>query len=168
MDDENIEFVSKTELKKDSKKIQTFGKKISELSSEEISSFNFPDIILKAIKDCKSIKSNVAKKRQVQYLGKLLREIDLSEAYLRMDQINSNSQLEVRNNHRVEIWRERLIQDKNALTELIGLCPDIDRQKIRQLIQNTLKERKASNPPKYYRQLFKYIKEHIMIIKDLH
>tara|TARA_B100001059_G_C17354855_1_gene342338 strand:- start:288 stop:545 length:258 start_codon:yes stop_codon:yes gene_type:complete len=85
-----------------------------------------------------------------------------------MDQINSNSQLEVRNNHRVEIWRERLIQDKNALTELIGLCPDIDRQKIRQLIQNTLKERKASNPPKYYRQLFKYIKEHIMIIKDLH
>ena len=99
MDEENKEFVSKTELKKDSKKIQAFGKKISELSSEEISSFKFPDTILKAIKDCKSIKSNVAKKRQVQYLGKLLREIDLSEAYLQMDQINSNSQLEVRNNH---------------------------------------------------------------------
>ena len=99
MDDENIEFVSKTELKKDSKKIQAFGKKISELSSEEIISFNFPDIILKAIKDCKSITSNVAKKRQMQYLGKLLREIDLSEAYLRMDQINNNSQFEVRNNH---------------------------------------------------------------------
>ena len=162
MDEENKEFVSKTELKKDSKKIQAFGKKISELSSEEISSFNFPNTILKAIKDCKSIKSNVAKKRQVQYLGKLLREIDLSEAYLQMNQINSNSQLEERNNHKAEIWRERLIQDKNALTELIRLCPDVDRQKIRQLIQNTLKETKASNPPKYYRQLFKYIKEHII------
>ena len=162
MDEENKEFVSKTELKKDSKKIQAFGKKISELSSEEISSFKFPDTILKAIKDCKSIKSNVAKKRQAQYLGKLLREIDLSEAYLRMDQINSNSQLEVRNNHKAEIWRESLIQDKNALTELIKLYPDVDRQKIRQLIQNTLKETKASNPPKYYRQLFKYIKEHIV------
>ena len=162
MDDENIEFVSKTELKKDSKKIQAFGKKISELSSEEISSFNIPDTISKAIKDCKSIKSNIAKKRQTQYLGKLLREIDLSEAYLRMDQINSNSQLEVRNNHKVEIWRERLIQDKNAVTELIEMFPDIDRQKIRQLIQNTLKEIKASNPPKYYRQLFKFIKEHIV------
>ena len=162
MDEENKEFVSKTELKKDSKKIQTFGKKMSELSSEEISSFNFPDTILKAIKDCKSIKSNVAKKRQVQYLGKLLREIDLSEAYLRMNQINSNSQLEVRNNHKAEIWRKRLIQDKDAVTELIELFPGIDRQKIRQLIQNTLKEIKASNPPKYYRQLFKYIKEHIV------
>ena len=162
MDEENKEFVSKTELKKDSKKIQAFGKKISELSSEEISSFNFPDTILKAIKDCKSIKSNVAKKRQVQYLGKLLREIDLSEAYLQMDQINSSSQLEVRNNHKAEIWRERLIQDKDAVTELIELFPDIDRQKIRQLIQNTLKEIKASNPPKYYRQLFKYIKEHMV------
>ena len=162
MEDENKEFVSKTELKKDSKKIQAFGKKISELSSEEISSFNFPDTILKAIKDCKSIKSNVAKKRQVQYLGKLLREIDLSKVYLKMDQINSNSQLEVRNNHKAEIWRERLIQDKDAVTELIRLCPDVERQKIRQLIQNTLKETKASNPPKYYRQLFKYIKEHII------
>ena len=162
MDEENKEFVSKTELKKDSKKIQAFGKKISELSSEEISSFKFPDTILKAIKDCKSIKSNVAKKRQVQYLGKLLREIDLSEAYLQMNQINSNSQLEVRNNHKAEIWRERLIQDKGAVTELIRLCPNVDRQKIRQLIQNTLKETKASNPPKYYRQLFKYIKEHIV------
>jgi ribosome-associated protein len=79
-----------------------------------------------------------------------------------MDQINSNSQLEVRNNHKVEIWRERLIQDKDALTELIRLYPDVDRQKIRQLIQNTLKEIKASNPSKYYRQLFKYIKEHIV------
>ena len=162
MDEEKKEFVSKTELKKDSKKIQAFGKKISELSSEEISSFKFPDTILKAIKDCKSIKSKVAKKRQVQYLGKLLREIDLSKVYLKMDQINSNSQLEVRNNHKAEIWRERLIQDKNALTELIRFCPDVDRQKIRQLIQNTLKETKASNPPKYYRQLFKYIKEHII------
>ena len=162
MDEEKIDFVSKTELKKDSKKIQAFGKKMSELSSEEISSFNFPDTISKAIKDLKSIKSNIAKKRQAQYLGKLLREIDLSEAYLRMDQINSNSQLEVRNNHKAEIWRERLIQDKDAVTELIELFPGIDRQKIRQLVRNTIKEIKATNPPKYYRQLFKYIKEHIV------
>ena len=94
--------------------------------------------------------------------GVSVREIDLSEAYLRMDQINSNSQLEVRNNHKAEIWREKLIQDKNALTELIRLFPDVDRQKIRQLIQNTHKEIKASNPPKHYRQLYKYIKAHII------
>lgn len=162
MNDEITDFVSKTELKKDCKKIQALGKKISELSLEEISSFNFPEIISKAIKDCKSIKSNVAKKRQIQYLGKLLREIDLSEAYLRMDQIKNNSQLEIRNNKKAEAWRNRLIQDKNALTELIRLFPDIDRQKIRQLIQNAIKEMKSSSPPKYYRQLYKYIKEYIV------
>ena len=111
---------------------------------------------------CIRDRSNVAKKRQVQYLGKLLREIDLSEAYLRMNQINSNSQLEIRNNHKAEIWRKRLIQDKDAVTELIELFPGIDRQKIRQLVRNTIKEIKATNPPKYYRQLFKYIKEHIV------
>ena len=53
MDEEYIEFVSKTELKKDSKKIQAFGKKISELSLDEINSFNFTDSIFNAIKEYK-------------------------------------------------------------------------------------------------------------------
>jgi len=161
MDEEYIEFVSKTELKKDSKKIQAFGKKISELSFDEINSFNFTDSIFNAIKEYKLIKSNAAKKRQVQYLGKLLREIDLTSAYLQMEQLKNGSQLEIRNNHMVEAWRDRLIQDKEALTELINHFPDIDIQKIRQLVQNAIKEKNEKKSPKYYRLIFKYLKENI-------
>lgn len=161
MDEEYIEFVSKTELKKDSKKIQAFGKKISELSFDEINSFNFTDSIFNAIKEYKLIKSNAAKKRQVQYLGKLLREIDLTSAYLQMEQLKNGSQLEIRNNHMVEAWRNRLIQDKEALTELINHFPDIDIQKIRQLVQNAIKEKNEKKSPKYYRLIFKYLKENI-------
>ena len=161
MDEEYIEFVSKTELKKDSKKIQAFGKKISELSLDEINSFNFTDSIFNAIKEYKLIKSNAAKKRQVQYLGKLLREIDLTSAYLQMEQLKNGSQLEIRNNHMVEAWRDRLIQDKEALTELINHFPDIDIQKIRQLVQNAIKEKNEKKSPKYYRLIFKYLKENI-------
>lgn len=161
MDEEYIEFVSKTELKKDSKKIQAFGKKISELSLDEINSFNFTDSIFNAIKEYKLIKSNAAKKRQVQYLGKLLREIDLTSAYLQMEQLKNGSQLEIRNNHMVEAWRDKLIQDKEALTELINHFPDIDIQKIRQLVQNAIKEKNEKKSPKYYRLIFKYLKENI-------
>ena len=161
MDEEYIEFVSKTELKKDSKKIQAFGKKISELSFDEINSFNFTDSIFNAIKEYKLIKSNAAKKRQVQYLGKLLREIDLTSAYLQMEQLKNGSQLEIRNSHMVEAWRDRLIQDKEALTELINYFPDIDIQKIRQLVQNAIKEKNEKKSPKYYRLIFKYLKENI-------
>ena len=162
MDEEYIEFVSKTELKKDSKKIQAFGKKISELSLDEINSFNFTDSIFNAIKEYKLIKSNAAKKRQVQYLGKLLREIDLTSAYLQMEQLKNGSQLEIRNNHMVEAWRDKLIQDKEALTELINHFPDIDIQKIRQLVQNAIKEKNEKKSPKYYRLIFKCLKENII------
>jgi ribosome-associated protein len=98
----------------------------------------------------------------VQYLGKLLREIDLTSAYQTMDQLKNGSQIEIRKNHIVEEWRDRLIRDKDALTELIHKFPDIDRQLIRQLIQNTIKERENSKPPKFYRQIFQYLKEHIV------
>ena len=70
--------ISKTKLKKDSKNIQELGRKISELSINKIELFKFSPNIFDAIINLKKIKSNSAKKRQIQYLGKLLREIDLS------------------------------------------------------------------------------------------
>ena len=162
MVDENTEYISKTDIKKDCKKIQTFGKKIGALSFDEIISFNFPGHIFDAIKEYKAIKSNVAKKRQMQYLGRLFREIDLSQAYLRMEQIKNGSEIEKRNDRLAELWRNKLIHDKEALTELINLYPKIDRQKIRQLVQNSIKEKKESKPPKNFRQIFHLLKQHII------
>ncbi len=159
-DDED--FISKTEQKKDSKKIQAFGKKICALSIDEINSFNFEEDILIAIKEYKSIKSNVAKKRQTQYLGKLLRATDLTNAYFQMQQLENNSKIEMRDNHKIETWRTRLMSDKDALTELINQHPTIDIQKIRRLINNSSREQKESKPPKSFRLIFKYLKEHII------
>ena len=79
--------ISKTELKKDSKKIQEFGRRISELTINNIEAFKFPSNIYEATIDLKNIKSNSAKKRQVQYLGKLLREIDLTDAFFNYETI---------------------------------------------------------------------------------
>lgn len=87
LDDDETEFISKTELKRDSKKIQAFGKSIGDLSIDQIKSFDLPDAVFIAITEYKSLKSNAAKNRQVQYLGKLLREIDLTQAYQQMDQL---------------------------------------------------------------------------------
>ena len=162
LDDDETGFISKTELKRDSKKIQAFGKSIGDLSIDQIKSFDLPDAGFNAITEYKSLKSNAAKNRQVQYLGKLLREIDLTQAYQQMDQLKNGSQIEIRKNHIVESWRDKLIQDKEALTKLINEFPHIDRQLIRQLIQNAIKEKKDSKPPKFYRQIFRYLKEQIV------
>ena len=113
--------VSKTELKKDSKKIQAFGKKISELTVKNIETFKFSPNIYEAIIDLKNIKSNAAKKRQVQYVGKLLREIDLTPAFLIIEQLKVSSQKETQQNHSIEKWREELLinADKFIMVFLI-------------------------------------------------
>jgi len=151
--------ISKTELKKDSKKIQEFGRKISELTINNIEAFKFPSNIYEATIGLKNIKSNSAKKRQVQYLGKLLREIDLTDAFLIMKQLKVSSQKEIQKNHIIEDWRDKLLSNNDSITQFVDEYPKIDRQSLRQTISNAQKDDKS---PKYSRQLFKLIKDIIM------
>ena len=151
--------ISKTELKKDSKKIQEFGRKISELTINNIEVFKFPSNIYEATIDLKNIKSNSAKKRQVQYLGKLLREIDLTDAFLIMKQLKVSSQKEIQRNHIIEDWRDKLLSNNDSITQFVDEYPKIDRQSLRQTISNAQKDNKS---PKYSKQLFKLIKDIIM------
>ena len=159
---EKDSIVSKTELKKDSKKIQQFGRKISELTINNIEAFKFPLNIYDAVIGLKNLKSNSAKKRQVQYLGKLLREFDLTHAFLVMKQLEVSSQKEIQRNHIVEGWRDKLLSNNDSITEFVDEYPKIDRQSLRQTISNAQKEKKDNKNPKYSRQLFKLIKDIIM------
>ena len=156
--------ISKTELKKDSKKIQQFGRKISELTINNIEAFKFPINIYKATMDLKNLKSNSAKKRQVQYLGKLLREIDLTDAFIVMKQLKVSSQKETQRNNIIEGWRDKLLNNTESITEFVDEYPKIDRQSLRQTISNAQKEKKDNKPPKHSKQLFKLIKD-IVITK---
>ena len=162
VDLEKDSVVSKTELKKDSKKIQQFGRKISELTINNIEAFKFPLNIYEAVIGLKNLKSNAAKKRQVQYLGKLLREFDLTHAFLVMKQLEVNSQKEIQRNHIVEGWRDKLLSNNDSITVFVDEYPKIDRQSLRQTISNAQKEKKDNKNPKYSRQLFKLIKDIIM------
>ena len=159
---EKDSVVSKTELKKDSKNIQQFGKKISELTINNIEAFKFPLNIYEAVIDLKNLKSNSAKKRQVQYLGKLLREFDLTHAFLVMKQLEVSSQKEIQRNHIIEGWRDKLLSNNDSITEFVDEYPKIDRQLLRQTISNAQKEKKDNKGAKYSRQLFKIIKDIIM------
>lgn len=157
--------ISKTKLKKDSKNIQELGNKISKLSINKIELFKFSPNIFDAIINLKKIKSNSAKKRQIQYLGKLLREIDLSNAFLTMENLKVSSQREVKRNHIAEKWRDELLKKNDSITKFINQYPDIDKQSLRQTIVNAQKENLNNSQPKYSRQLYKIIKD--IIVKDL-
>jgi ribosome-associated protein len=152
------EIISKTTLKKESKDIKKFGEKIAKYNQETLKKFNFPADIYEAIHDLKNIKSNSAKKRQSQYLAKLLRAIDINHALETMEKISLDSRKEIKKNHLIEEWRDKLINNDSELTNFISLYPDINIQLLRQSIINTKKEIENKIGSKHSRQLYKLIR----------
>ncbi|HBV21798.1 MAG TPA: ribosome-associated protein, partial [Nitrosomonas sp.] len=98
-----------------------------------------------------------ARERQMQYIGKLMRKIDVLPI---QEKLNAWQQIPLQQTaqlHQTERWRERLLSDTEALTEFIRQYPTADIKQIRLLTRNTLKEKESGKPPKSYRLLFQVI-----------
>ena len=111
----------------------------------------------------RGVTSHIARKRQTQYLAKQLRnlgedEIEPIRRALAHDRDKAHRDTAAL--HRVESWRERLIDDGDeALGEFLAAHPAADRQHLRQLARNARAERKANKPPHAYRELFRELRE---------
>ncbi len=151
------EEISKTQLKKQSKDITSFGQAITLLNQNQLEQLNLPSDINNAIEDYKKIKSLSAKKRQLLFIGRLLRSTDLHEAFIQYEAIKNHSQLANQQFHLVEQWRDKLIQSPDAITEFINQFPKTDVQQLRSLIKNSINEIEKNKPLKSSRSLFKII-----------
>ena len=151
------EEISKTQLKKQSKDITSFGHAITLLNQNQLEQLNLPSDINNAIEDYKKIKSLSAKKRQLLFIGRLLRSTDLHEAFIQYEAIKNHSQLANQQFHLVEQWRDKLIQSPAAITEFINQFPKTDVQQLRSLIKNSINEIEKNKPLKSSRSLFKII-----------
>ena len=117
---------SKTQLKKEADDIQQFGIEISNLPNHKIKELSLSNEIIEAIIFYKEIKKNSAKRRQAQFLGKLLRDFDLSNVTHEIDKLKAFSRLQVKFEHEAESWRDKLINDQLALNEYINeFQPDL-------------------------------------------
>ena len=138
MSNNQQEEISKTQLKKQSKDITSFGQAITLLNQNQLEQLNLPSYINNAIEDYKKIKSLSAKKRQLLFIGRLLRSTDLHEAFIQYEAIKNHSQLANQQFHLVEQWRDKLIQSPDAITEFINQFPKTDVQQLRSLIKNSI------------------------------
>ena len=153
------EEISKTQLKKIAKDIEDFGYKLTLLTDEQIQGLNLTDDIKEAIYEYKKIKSNNAKKRHRQYLGKLLRDIDLTLVNEDYQRIQNHSLIAKQAFHEIENWRDQLIHDESKLKEFIDIYPKTDIQKCRTLLKNAIKETQKGQTKKAQRLFFKYLRE---------
>lgn len=157
MSNNQQEEISKTQLKKQSKDITSFGQAITLLNQNQLEQLNLPSDINNAIEDYKKIKSLSAKKRQLLFIGRLLRSTDLHEAFIQYEAIKNHSRLANQQFHLVEQWRDKLIQSTDAITEFINQFPKTDVQQLRSLIKNSINEIEKNKPLKSSRSLFKII-----------
>ena len=153
------EEISKTQLKKIAKDIEDFGYKLTLLTDEQIQGLSLTDNIKEAIYEYKKIRSNSAKKRHRQYLGKILRDIDLSLVNEDYQRIQNHSVIAKQAFHEIENWRDQLIQDESKLKDFIDIYPKTDIQKCRTLLKNAIKEAQQGQAKKAQKLFFKYLRE---------
>lgn len=158
--DEEIEYISKSQMKREMLALQELGEKLVALNAEQLSQFDLPEELFSAITQAQTIKKHGARKRQLQFIGRLMRSVDAENIQAQFDTVTRQSAQSISQLHKIENWREKLLANGDeALTEFINEYPDADRQQLRTLIRSANQERLKNKPPKFYRKIFQFIKQ---------
>jgi ribosome-associated protein len=167
---------SKSQVKREMHALQDLGQKICELPKKQLAKIPLSDTMVLAVEEWHRIKKNEARRRHLQYVGRVMRSENLDEVNEAMDKLNPSSEVYNRILHQQERWRDLLINDGNdALKAFADEFDVIDMQNLRALIRNAVKEQKnkEANPEQEQntgktasRKLFLCIKEHYKEIKS--
>jgi len=140
-------YASKTDLKRESHALQNLGQELLLLRDTLLTPLNLPENLQDALAQAKRISDFAGKRRQMQFVGKLMRTLDeaqLSAIRAALQEQQSGSAAERLALHQAENWRERLVLDDTALGEWLAQYPDTDTQHLRTLIRQARKD--ASDP----------------------
>lgn len=153
--------ISKTRKKKDMLALQELGVKLVELNAQQLESMQLPPALLEAVIEAQRLSKHEARRRQMQYIGRLMRDLDAAPIRDRLMQWQGQDRERTAQLHAIERWRDQLLADEPALARFLEAHPKADSQKLRALIRNTRREQGASLPPRSYRELFRVLRETI-------
>jgi ribosome-associated protein len=159
--DDRPEPPSKTKRKQEMHALQDIGEQLVGLNKDRLAQINLPETLLDAVIEAKRLTGHEARRRQMQYLGKLMRSVDEEPIRAKLDEWNNVTRVQGAKFHALERWRERLLTEEQALSDLVAEYARADIQQIRTLIRNAQKEAAAGKPPKSSRALFKLLREMI-------
>jgi ribosome-associated protein len=161
VDENGYDRPSKSQLKREMHELQELGSALIALPKDALKRMPMPEKLDDAVREARRITDHEGKRRQVQYVGRVMRSLlDEETAALRtaLDTYNGVNKAETAKLHWIERTREKLLADDAALTEFIRQHPNADPQQGRTLIRNARKEAQQSKPPRYFRELFQWIK----------
>lgn len=152
---------SKSQRKRDMTALQDLGVELEALAKDRLARVPMPEALSDAILAARKITSHEGKRRQMQFVGKVMRSLDDDEVEAiraALEGFKGTSKAETARMHLMERWRDLLLADDAALTKFLGEHPGVDVQTVRNIIRNARKEKELGKPPKYYRELFQVIK----------
>ena len=160
MTEENEELIiSKSQVKREMQALRDLGRELVDLPLVSLNKFDFSETLLDSIVLAQGLKRE-ALRRQLQHIGKLLREEDDAAIRQLLSQISQPQRDEVMAFHEIEQWRDKLLDgDDEAINQAVDRFQEADRQHLRQLVRNARKERQQEKPPKSARLLFQYLKD---------
>lgn len=161
--DEQDGPLSKTRRKAQMHALQDVGVALVELERRHfealIAEVEVPERLREAIVEARGITAHGGRKRQLQYIGRLMRDIDPEPITRWLERLARGSQQDAAQLHLVERWRDRLLTETHALDELTAAHPTLDRPRLRMLIAKAREERSRGAPPHAYRDLFRTLKD---------
>ena len=139
--------------------LQALGVALVALPEGMLQAMTLEPRLLEAVLEAKRITAHEGKRRQIQYIGRLMRDVDPAPIRARIAELEGSSAQATARHRRLEAWRERLIGDDEALTAFAAEHPGADLQALRALIRNARKESKEGKPPRAFRELFRVLKD---------
>ena len=160
MGDDEIIIVSKSQQKREAQAMQALGQQLCELRAEQVESLPMSDRLRSGIDEYHRIRSHEARRRHLQYIGKIIRQEDVDTLTRRVEGMIAGSAESTRRLHLAEHWRERLIDGADSeLTLFLEAYPGADVQQVRTLVRNTRRSQQQGKNDGSSRKLFRLIKD---------
>ena len=145
---------SKTRRKQEMHALQDIGEQLVELNSKQLAELDLPEALMDAIIEARRLRKHEARRRQMQFIGKLMREVDTAPIREKFAAWGGVTLQHTAWLHLLERWRGRLLAVEQAFAELGRNYPAADLQRLRTLTRNAHKEKLANKPPKSFRAMF--------------
>lgn len=151
---------SRSQLKREAEALQDLGLALVELPQAKLDRVELPEKLREAIDLARRITAHGGRRRQLQYIGKLMRTLDAEPIRAQLEAMQQADRRAAQRFHLLEALRDRLIAEgDDALGELLERYPQADRQHLRQLVRQAQQERDKHKPPASARSLFRYLRE---------
>ena len=149
---------SKTQLKREMDALQDLGETLVGLDPSRLAELDLPERLADAIGLARGITRHEARRRQIQYIGKLMRHVDPAPIRATLERWETVPQAEKARFAALERWRERLLEDPAAIDAFVDAHPSADRGALARAIAAAHAERASGGPPHAFRELFRVIR----------